>query len=76
MGEVILDTVSKTKNVGQNPLQYKSSGCKIIYCYSCEQRLRWGGGKHPKAGAVLAYLVTDCALGSGCHFVFSYRVNS
>jgi hypothetical protein len=76
MGEVILNTVPETKEGGgEEPLQYKSSGCKIMYCYSCKQRIPGGeGGENPKAGLMLAYLFTDCALDSDCHYVFSYGI--
>jgi hypothetical protein len=38
-----------------------------------EQRLR-EGGNNKKTGDMLAYLFTDCALVSACHFVFSVCV--
>jgi hypothetical protein len=71
MGEVIIE--HREKRSGETTSAAQEFWLQN-YCYSWEQRLRGlgVGGATKKTGDILAYLFTDCALASACHFVFSW----
>jgi hypothetical protein len=81
MGEVILNTVPKTKKVGGGRTsavqEFWLQNYLLLFFRKTPSR---GGGagasSTQKVGAMLAYLFTLCAFGSGCHFVFSYGMDA
>jgi hypothetical protein len=82
MSEVILISVKKQRR--KNICSTRRQVCKIIYSYSCELVIIWEGAVHKgswydrtiltdraKAGGMIAYLLTDRALGTASSHIVS-----
>jgi hypothetical protein len=69
VSEVILNTVPK-KGEGKNLCSTRYLVAKLFVAILAN-KVAWGAEEYTKAGSILAYLFTDCAVGAGDHFVFS-----